>query len=155
MRLSRTLMVTLAAAGALSLGACQTNRSLVTQTATCGDFTISIYFERDSAAVTREGRAIMRSAAQRARGCHVRAVEVLGLADAAGDPQANLQLSERRVETVTHALAERGLSAVSFRTGAAGEAGSQTSSGELRPLRRRVDITIRLENQPAAAPAGR
>ena len=137
-------------AGGLALAGCMTNRPLVRETPTCTDFTVSIYFERDSATVTREARAILRSAEQRARGCRVRAVEVLGLADAVGDPQANLALSERRVEAVTRALAQRGLTSVSFRAGAAGEAGAETASGELRPLRRRADITLRVEPGPGA-----
>jgi outer membrane protein OmpA-like peptidoglycan-associated protein len=149
MRYAKLMLAAAAASGALALGGCGST-ALMRETPTCNDFTISIYFERDSAAVTREGNAIIRSAAQRSRGCTVRGVEVLGLADAVGDPQVNLQLSEHRVEAVTRALHQRGLTSVSFRTGAAGEAGAQTPSGELRPLRRRVDITLRLEARAAA-----
>src|SRR5689334_3037297 len=99
MRIGKLVPVGLAAAALTALAACE-SPALVRETPTCGDFTISIYFERDSARVTREANAIIRSASQRARGCHVRAAEVLGLADAVGDPQTNLQLSEQRVEAV-------------------------------------------------------
>ncbi len=152
MRVMSTMLAGLLAAGALGLGACGTmgERGLVRSTPTCQDFTVSIYFERDSSALTRPARAIINSAASRVRGCQVNAVEVLGLADAVGDPQANLELSGRRTATVTQALEQRGLRGATFRTGAAGEAGAETRAGEIRPLRRRVDITLRVGNRPAA-----
>ena len=144
----------LAAAAALMLGACADTgpRSLVREAETCADFTISLYFENDSAAITPEAGAIIRSAATRARRCAVSGVDVLGLADAPGDPAANQALSERRVQAVTRALAQRGLSQVRFAVGAAGEAGAETRNGLNRPLRRRVDIALHLGPQARAAP---
>jgi len=112
--------------------------------ATCQDQTVHIYFDAYSAQVTREGQAVLRQAAAAAKGCRVQSVEVLGLADAVGAPDANLELSKKRADSVTSALARAGLPAAEFKVAAAGQAGATTASGEARPLRRRADVTLRL-----------
>lgn len=108
----------------------------------CEDFTVSIYFDQGAFRLTREARAVLDSAAARARGCTIGQVEVLGLADAVGAPDANLQLSERRAASVTRALNRLGFKDV--RVSAAGEADALTLRGADRPLRRRADVTVRL-----------
>ncbi len=113
--------------------------------AACEDFSVSIYFERDSAAVTREARQVLRGAADLAKGCTAKNVHVVGLADAVGAPDANLALSEKRAAAVTGALARVGFRQVSFEVTAAGDAGATTRDGEARPLRRRADVRIDLE----------
>jgi outer membrane protein OmpA-like peptidoglycan-associated protein len=110
----------------------------------CQDQVVQIYFEPDSAQVTPEGGAVLRQAALAARDCTVDGVEVLGLADAAGAPAANLALSKRRAEAVTAALAAAGLPAGDFKLAAAGQAGAVTPQGEAQPLRRRADVVVRL-----------
>ena len=133
---------------ALSLAACAatpTARShIVKAPATCVDQTVQIYFEPQSAELTREGKAVINAAAGAARGCNVTSVEVLGLADAAGAAAASMGLSKRRAQSVTAALASAGLPAAEFRVAAAGQAGSVTDDGKARPLRRRADIILHL-----------
>lgn len=135
----------------MALGACATVQKardrLVRAPARCVDQTVQIYFEPDSAELTSEGRAVIRAAADGARGCEVTAVEVLGLADAAGAPDANLELSKRRAQSVTAALASAGLPAAEFKLAAAGQAGSVTADGKAAPLRRRADVTLRLSGR--------
>ena len=65
------VLIAVTSALALALGACADTgpRPLVRAADTCTDFTISIYFETDSADVTPEARAIINSAATRARRC--------------------------------------------------------------------------------------
>lgn len=108
----------------------------------CEDFTVSIYFDEGAFRLTREGRAVLDSAAGRARGCTIGTVQVVGLADAVGAPDANLQLSERRAASVTQALNRLGFKDV--RVAAAGESGAQTMNGADRPLRRRADVVVHL-----------
>lgn len=117
---------------------------IVKREASCADVTVDIYFEPDSAEVTKEGRAVLRAAAGQAKGCQVDQVLVLGLADAAGAPAASLELSKRRAASVTTALAATGLPAGEFDLAAAGQSGSVTASGDNRPLRRRADVTLKL-----------
>lgn len=149
MNLARTLTGAMTfGALALSLAACttlqKTRDSIVKPTATCVDQTVQIYFEPQSAELTREGKAVINAAANAARGCKVASVEVLGLADAAGAADASLEISKRRAQSVTAALASAGLPAAEFRVAAAGQAGSVTAGGETRPLRRRADIVLHL-----------
>lgn len=109
----------------------------------CADQTVQIYFEPDSAELTREGKMVIHNAAAYAVGCRVASVEVVGLADAAGAPDASLELSKRRASAVADALAANGLPPAEFKVGAAGQAGAVTPGGKA-PLRRRTDVTLRL-----------
>ena len=110
----------------------------------CQDVTIPIYFEPSVAEITREGRRVIAAEAAAAKGCSVESVHVLGLADAAGDPAANLELSKKRAASVADAIKKAGLPVAEFDVAAAGQAGSVTADGELRPVRRRADITLKL-----------
>jgi peptidoglycan-associated lipoprotein len=130
----------------LTLGGCQTPHSgqIVRAPAACQDQAVQIYFEPDSADVTPEGRAVLAAAAASAKPCVVKKVSVMGLADAAGDPAASLELSKRRAQSVTAALAATGLPAAEFDLTAAGQAGAVNARGDARPLRRRADVVLHL-----------
>jgi len=134
------------------LGACTTTKavrdSVVQAPSKCVDQTVQIYFEPDSADVTAEGRAVINQAAAATRGCMVKRIDVLGLADAAGVPQANLELSQRRAQSVTAVLANAGLPDAEFHVAALGQVGSISPDGAARPLRRRADVVLRLEPRP-------
>jgi len=133
------------AAIAITLGGCASGSGmLVRRPAVCLDQTVQIYFEPNSADVTQEGRAVLRQAANAAKGCEVRKVSVVGLADAVGSPDANMALSERRAQSVSAALTATGLPRGDFELSAQGQAGSLTASGQAAPLRRRADITLNL-----------
>ena len=110
----------------------------------CQDLTVSIYFQRDSAAITREARAVLRGAGELARGCVLGQVDVTGLADSVGDPDINLALSQRRAEAVRRAVERLGFTTVNFNIGAVGERGATTASGDNRPLRRQARVTFHL-----------
>ena len=109
----------------------------------CVDQTVQIYFEPDSAEITREGRMVISQAASNARGCRVTAVDVVGLADAVGAADANLALSKRRADAVAGALTANGLPHAEFKTGV-GQEGAITPGGQAQPLRRRADVTLHL-----------
>jgi peptidoglycan-associated lipoprotein len=134
---------------ALGLGGCstmKTDRSRIVRAPTrCADQTVQIYFESFSAEVTKEGRAVIAAAAQQAKPCKVTSVDVLGLADSVGGgADSNLELSKRRAEAVTAALAAAGLPGAEFKITAVGDTGSTTADGRSRPLRRRADIVLHL-----------
>ena len=133
---------------AAGLGACstmtKTPASVVRAPVVCQDISIPIYFEPDQAGLTPEGRRVLNSQAAQAKRCRVDAVRVVGLADAAGDPGANLELSKARAAAVTDALMKAGLPAAEFDLSAVGQAGSVTADGKIRPVRRRADITLKL-----------
>lgn len=144
-----TTSVVAAATLATALGGCTTIKNardrIVRAPVRCEDQTVQIYFEPGAADVTDEGRAVIRAAAANASGCAVGSVEVLGLADAAGSPGANLELSKKRAQSVTAALAAAGLPAAEFQVAAAGQSGSVTANGQAAPLRRRADVVLHLK----------
>ena len=134
---------------AAGLAGCQSwsdMRDRLVDTAACEPVRAEIYFEPDSAVVGADARALIAEAARQAQGCELRYVEVLGLADAAGAPEANLQLSRARAEAVTAALAAARLAVTDVRILAAGDAGAMTPQGQLQPMRRRAEIVLRLED---------
>lgn len=136
------------AVAAAGLGACQTGvtprAGLVRTAPVCQDVTVPVYFEPNVAQLTPEGRRVIAAAARAARPCKVDAVRVVGLADAAGDPAANLELSRRRASAVAEAVMRAGLPEAAFDVEAAGQAGSVTADGKVQPVRRRADITLKL-----------
>lgn len=135
-------------AALVGLSACATVRNardrIVRAPAVCQDVRIPIYFEPDAAELTPEGRRVISMQAGEARRCKVERVLVMGLADAAGDPAANLELSKARAASVTDALIKAGLPPAEFDLSAAGQAGSLTQDGKIQPVRRRADITLKL-----------
>ncbi|PZQ64917.1 MAG: flagellar motor protein MotB [Phenylobacterium zucineum] len=132
----------------LAAGGCASVKSardrLVKTEPSCERVTVPVYFEPDQASLTREGQRVIAAAARQAKGCEVKAVKVVGLADAAGDPAANLELSRQRAASVAAAVAKAGLPAANFDIEAFGQAGSVAPDGSVRPVRRRADISLDL-----------
>jgi peptidoglycan-associated lipoprotein len=143
----RTWIFAAGAAAVLASGCTSMPHSreqLVKAPAHCVDQTVQIYFDPNSAELTREGRMVIHQAAGAAAGCRVASVEVIGLADAQGAPDANLELSKRRAAAVAAVLEADGLPVAEFKVGAAGQAGAVTPEGKAAPLRRRADIILHL-----------
>jgi len=127
----------------LALAACKTTpKTEVARFTPCEDVNVAIYFEPASAAISREGKAVLRGAATQAKGCTIDRVDVTGLADSVGSSEANMKLSERRAAMVTKTLNGFGLKDV--RVTAAGDSGALTPTGAAAPLRRRAEVTLRL-----------
>ena len=141
------LMVLAVLAGALA--GCQTTRKpyhgpLIARPEACADIAFPIYFEPDSAAVTREAERMIADAHNRVGSCTVTRIDVMGLASAPGAPDANLLLSQRRAQAVSEALRRHGFGAVEPNEMAAGDINAVAASGAHRPLRRRADVSIHL-----------
>jgi peptidoglycan-associated lipoprotein len=144
-RLAAAVMSVAAAAAMVS--GCATPKPktpLIQAPSTCMDTTISIYFEPKSAAVTRAARNLLNAEAANAKRCVVTSIDVKGLADSAGSPDANLELSRQRADAVTLALHDHGFGSVTIVVAASGDVGAQTTTGEAKPLRRRADVTFHL-----------
>ena len=128
---------------ALALAACKTTpKTEVARFTPCEDVSVAIYFTPASSALSRESKAVLRGAANQAKGCTVDRVDVMGLADSVGSQEANMKLSEQRAAMVTKTLNGFGLKDV--RVSAAGDSGALTSSGAADPLRRRAEVILRL-----------
>jgi peptidoglycan-associated lipoprotein len=140
---ARVAIVAAVLATGLGLAGCATGfgKPKVATVNPCEDLKVAIYFEQDSAAISREAKAVLKEAAAMRGACAVGVVEVLGLADAVGDPRANLALSEKRAKAVTVTLGGLGFGKVHI--AAAGDTGSTTAAGEVLPLRRRADVVFK------------
>ncbi len=121
---------------------------LIQAPSVCTDFNFRIYFEPKSDVVTPQADKLIGAAQHRARNCDVTGVVVVGLADAAGDPNANLELSKRRADAVTDAMHRHGFNSVEFHIAAVGQTGATDESGDSRPVRRRADVSIHLADRP-------
>ena len=119
-----------------------TGRSAMVTAPVCRDFTFPLYFQTGSDQVTPEGLQVIDNHSARVRACPVAELRVTGLADAQGDPAANLALSQRRAAAVGQVLAARGYPQPSFDLAASGEAGA-TTAGRVEPLRRRAEVSVR------------
>lgn len=133
-----------ALAATAALGGCASMRDASVERApnNCVDQTVQVYFEPFSSDLTPEGRNVIKAAADAVHGCRVSTVDVLGLADSVGAPDANLELSKQRAQSVSKALEAAGLPAADFHITAAGDVGATTASGKSKPLRRRVDVAL-------------
>ena len=130
--------VALVAAGCASAP----SRDDLVQRTDCAPVRFDIYFANDQASLTPVAREAIRLGAQQVAGCTIDRVRVLGLADAQGAATANLNLSERRAQTVTAALEADGLPVPTFEVQAAGAAGATTAQGANAPMRRRTEVLI-------------
>jgi outer membrane protein OmpA-like peptidoglycan-associated protein len=147
------LAITAAAlAGCQSTPKASAERPLIQAPSSCTDFSFPIYFEPRSAEITPEAEKLFAAAQTRAHGCDVTGIVVVGLADAPGTVNANLELSKHRVGSVTSALQRHGFTTVEFRVKAAGETDAVTNSGDAKPIRRRADVSIHLANRLGVAP---
>ena len=108
----------------------------------CRETTVTLYFETGSDQVSAIGRQIIAATSNRLHLCPVRELRLLGLADPAGAPQANLELSERRAFNVRNAFERTGLAFEHFTIVAAGDRGAERPNGVVEPVRRRVDATL-------------
>jgi peptidoglycan-associated lipoprotein len=127
----------------VALGACKTTpKTEIARFTPCEDVNVAIYFEPASAVIGKEGKAVLRGAASQAKGCTVDRVDVNGLADAVGSPEANMKLAEQRATAVTKTLMGYGLKDV--RVTAGGDIGAVTPAGTAAPLRRRAEVILRL-----------
>lgn len=130
------------AMGGMLLQACTTTRAQLVSEPRCADFSFQVYFNEESAAVPRAARRVITDAAAQAKGCVVKAVNVVGLADFRGAPEPNMALSRQRAEAVAAALGASGFPAPGFTVQAVGQSGAMTDAGQIEPLRRRADVYV-------------
>lgn len=128
--------------GGLSLQACAPTRAQLVSEPRCSDFAFQVYFNEESAQIPRAARRVIADASAQAKGCAVKAVNVVGLADYRGPPEPNLTLSRQRAEAVAVALTKSHFPAPGFTVQAVGQAGAMTTQGQVEPLRRRADVYV-------------
>ncbi len=117
---------------------------LVRDPAACADAAFPIYFQEGSDQLTAPALQVLSQEATRLKPCRIAEARVLGLADATGSDTVNLELSKRRAQRVTEALAAQGLPAPIFDVEAAGAEGAVTPQGAEEPVRRRTEVRLRV-----------
>ena len=132
--------ILLAVVASASLAGCQTGRLAINSP--CRDTKLTLYFESNSETLTDAGRQIVELTARRLRGCAVKNLDLVGLADPTGSPEINLTLSQHRANNVLEAFVRAGLPVPKYSLAAAGDKGSVTAGGAVVPLRRQVDVTV-------------
>lgn len=115
---------------------------LVTEPQVCAPQRFEVYFRDSEAGLTDAARQAISLTATKLQGCQIRSVNVIGLADARGGQNANLELSERRALAVVEALEAAGWPAPAFSLGAEGDLGSTTADGAREPMRRRTEVLV-------------
>ena len=137
-----------AVAAVLALGGCASvNQMRAAAFSPCRrDTTVTLYFETGQDAVTDIGQQIVAATAKRLSACKVREIRLLGLADASGAPQTNLDLSKRRADNVLNAFVKAGLPVPKYTLVAAGDKGAVTAQGAAEPVRRRVDVVVEMQH---------
>ena len=138
------------------LAACETGprifrsrAELVVEPRICVERRFPIYFDEGRAGLSRPARQMIAATARELKGCDIRRVQVLGLADATGDAASNQALSERRARTVAQAFQRAGWPVPAFEAAAAGDAGAVTREGAVEPMRRRTEVIVTAAPAPA------
>jgi outer membrane protein OmpA-like peptidoglycan-associated protein len=101
-----------------------------------------VFFDWDKDAVTREGQAVIRQAADAYKAGAQVQIQVTGYTDRSGSPGYNQRLSERRANNVARALAALGVPKAQMIVGGRGENDNRvpTAEGVREPQNRRVEI---------------
>lgn len=115
---------------------------LISEPSACTTTRFEVYFADSEARLTEPARQAIGMTAAQLRGCEIRKVQVLGLADARGGATANQSLSERRAMAVAEALTAAGWPAPVFDVDAVGDEGAVTGAGVREPMRRRTEVLI-------------
>ena len=126
----------------MSRGMFRERSDLVATPPGCASQRFEIYFADGEARLTEPARQAIGMTATQLQGCDIRAVRVMGLADARGGQAANLSLSERRARTVAEALTGAGWPAPVFDVMAGGDTGAADADGVRAPMRRRTEVLV-------------
>lgn len=110
--------------------------------ANCRDGSIDIYFNQWEYELNSFSREVLTKAQGSLAGCRIQHVRIVGLADATGDEQANIEVSEKRTKSIADALEAGGWSRSQFELIAVGERGAVVNGVEA-PMRRRANISVK------------
>ncbi len=110
----------------------------------CAAARFPIYFAKGSDVLSDQARAAIRGGADLVRTCHVREVDIFGLAEADGPASVDLALSKRRAANVAQALAAAGLPEPLFDVEGLGASTARTATGRPAMLQRKTLVVIQV-----------
>jgi outer membrane protein OmpA-like peptidoglycan-associated protein len=108
----------------------------------CRDGSIDIYFNQWEYELNSFSKEVLTRAQGSLAGCRIEHVRIVGLADATGDEQANIEVSEKRTRSIADALEAGGWPRSQFELVAVGERGAVVNGIEA-PMRRRANISVK------------
>jgi len=135
-------LTVVALGGCAQMGAARSHVSNMFDKRPCENVDATFYFESGSADLSDPAKQIVAETAKQVGNCQVGELRLVGLADPAGAPAANIELSNRRAQAVLDAYVAQGVNIPSYHIVAAGERGAQGASGVVEPIRRRVEATL-------------
>jgi outer membrane protein OmpA-like peptidoglycan-associated protein len=109
----------------------------------CNEHAFNVYFDDAQTDLTPEARDAIALQSRMMRGCQIQHVRIVGLADAPGDPNENLAISQQRAETVARFLSHHtSWPQSSFELVARGDANATNDDGQARPMHRRARVVV-------------
>lgn len=141
------IRATLAAPLACLLAACASPDPAVKTAAapvdasSCHSGSFDIYFGEWDASLSDASREMLATAQKKFAGCVIENVRIVGMADASGDYNSNMEISDRRARVVADALNEGGWPKSKLELRSAGEEGA-TVDGVQQPMRRLARVTV-------------
>ena len=100
------------------------------------------YFGSWETALNELSQKEIRMVQSKLTGCSIDSVQIIGMAGAPGDVEANMDVSRKRAEIVADALAAGGWPRDRFTIEVHGEEGSTTADGLIKPMRRRAEVSV-------------
>jgi outer membrane protein OmpA-like peptidoglycan-associated protein len=131
-------------AWALAASACSTapaSTPAAADASFCTSGSFDIYFSEWDASLSEASREMLATAQKKYDGCVIEHVRIVGMADASGDYNANMEISDRRARVVADALNRGGWPSSTFDVRSAGQEGA-TVDGVEQPMRRLARVTV-------------
>jgi OOP family OmpA-OmpF porin len=120
----------------------QAGVAVSSQAQACLDTGFDIYFATGQTDLNSSAEAVIEQISKAYEPCDVSLLMVEGHADASGDAETNLMISEKRSLSVVAALVKAGISADRVRVVPLGEQEAITEDGLIEPQNRKTTVRI-------------
>lgn len=111
--------------------------------ANCRARDFNVYFEARTTEISPAARAVLDMMGRTLRGCRIRAVRIVGSADAIGGVAINDRISERRAQALAEYLSRRlGWPRAHMEVVATGASGAPADEAFNVPMRRRAQVLV-------------
>ncbi len=104
-----------------------------------------LYFKSESTELKPDSKKVMPQILESIHNKDSKNISVIGHTDTAGDPQYNLQLSQRRASAISRVLVKRGVDSTYIKATSHGEENLliKTADNVHEPKNRRVEVVVR------------
>lgn len=109
--------------------------------AACGPGSLDVYFDTEATELSLEARRLVSAFQDTFRGCRIDEVVIIGMASAAGEDPANLEISKQRAAVIASAMQAHGWPPSRFKVLARGEGGATVGATDV-PMRRRATVRV-------------